>query len=99
MKPDWATRLQNTFKKRYNLGWVDGYLEGYTRASNYNKENLDWDYPELRINEDLHESIRKHERERIVAVIKKKRDNFTKPVGYNPLKELADLIEEIEAMR
>jgi flagellar biosynthesis/type III secretory pathway protein FliH len=32
-KPDWATRLQNTFKRKYDLGYADGWAEGFTVGS------------------------------------------------------------------
>jgi hypothetical protein len=28
-KPDWAERLQKTFKRKYDLGYHDGYKIGY----------------------------------------------------------------------
>lgn len=28
-KPDWAKRLQNTFERKYNLGFYDGQKLGY----------------------------------------------------------------------
>jgi flagellar biosynthesis/type III secretory pathway protein FliH len=28
-KPDWATRLQNTFKRKYDKGYEDGYTVGW----------------------------------------------------------------------
>jgi len=28
-KPDWAKRLQNTFERKYNLGFYDGQKIGY----------------------------------------------------------------------
>jgi len=28
-KPDWATRLQNTFKRKYDKGYQDGYTVGW----------------------------------------------------------------------
>ena len=28
-KPDWATRLQNTFKRKYNDGYNKGWSEGF----------------------------------------------------------------------
>lgn len=28
-KPDWAERLQKTFKRKYDLGYHDGYKVGY----------------------------------------------------------------------
>jgi hypothetical protein len=28
-KPDWAERLQRTFKRKYDLGYADGQLAGY----------------------------------------------------------------------
>lgn len=33
MKPDWAERLQRTFKRKYQAGWLDGYNVGYDRAT------------------------------------------------------------------
>jgi flagellar biosynthesis/type III secretory pathway protein FliH len=31
-KPDWATRLQNTFKRKYDKGYEDGYNKGWTEG-------------------------------------------------------------------
>ena len=28
-KPDWATRLQNTFKRKYDLGYAEGHKIGW----------------------------------------------------------------------
>lgn len=28
-KPDWATRLQNTFKRKYDLGHLEGHAKGW----------------------------------------------------------------------
>ena len=28
-KPDWATRLQNTFKRKYDKGYENGYTVGW----------------------------------------------------------------------
>jgi flagellar biosynthesis/type III secretory pathway protein FliH len=28
-KPDWATRLQRTFKRKYDKGYEDGYNKGW----------------------------------------------------------------------
>jgi flagellar biosynthesis/type III secretory pathway protein FliH len=32
-KPDWATRLQNTFKRKYDKGYTDGWREGFEVGS------------------------------------------------------------------
>jgi flagellar biosynthesis/type III secretory pathway protein FliH len=32
-KPDWATRLQNTFKRKYDKGYADGWREGFEVGS------------------------------------------------------------------
>lgn len=32
-KPDWAQRLQNTFKRKYDEGHVDGWNEGFELGS------------------------------------------------------------------
>ena len=31
-KPDWATRLQRTFKRKYDLGYADGHLNGWNEG-------------------------------------------------------------------
>lgn len=31
-KPDWATRLQRTFKRKYDLGYEQGHLAGWTEG-------------------------------------------------------------------
>ena len=31
-KPDWATRLQNTFKRKYNKGYEDGHKAGWAEG-------------------------------------------------------------------
>jgi flagellar biosynthesis/type III secretory pathway protein FliH len=31
-KPDWAERLQKTFKKKYQQGFDEGYSKGYTEG-------------------------------------------------------------------
>jgi flagellar biosynthesis/type III secretory pathway protein FliH len=28
-KPDWATRLQRTFKRKYELGYEQGHIDGW----------------------------------------------------------------------
>lgn len=28
-KPDWATRLQRTFKRKYDKGYAEGHLKGW----------------------------------------------------------------------
>lgn len=31
-KPDWAERLQRTFKRKYDLGYDQGFLDGSKKA-------------------------------------------------------------------
>lgn len=31
-KPDWATRLQRTFKRKYDKGYADGHLKGWNEG-------------------------------------------------------------------
>lgn len=31
-KPDWAERLQRTFKRKYNMGYADGHLKGWNEG-------------------------------------------------------------------
>jgi flagellar biosynthesis/type III secretory pathway protein FliH len=31
-KPDWATRLQRTFKRKYDLGYERGHADGWTEG-------------------------------------------------------------------
>ena len=31
-KPDWAERLQRTFKRKYNKGYADGHLKGWNEG-------------------------------------------------------------------
>jgi len=31
-KPDWATRLQRTFKRKYDKGYEDGYNKGWAEG-------------------------------------------------------------------
>lgn len=31
-KPDWATRLQRTFKRKYDLGYEQGHKEGWAEG-------------------------------------------------------------------
>jgi flagellar biosynthesis/type III secretory pathway protein FliH len=31
-KPDWAERLQRTFKRRYDMGYAEGHLKGWNEG-------------------------------------------------------------------
>ena len=31
-KPDWAERLQRTFKRKYDIGYADGHLKGWNEG-------------------------------------------------------------------
>ena len=40
MKPDWAERLQRTFKRRYQEGWTAGWAAGMKTGQDFERRRV-----------------------------------------------------------